>query len=626
LFTTLFLAGVFLVSLPARAQSIKVTSAVPDTAEQGMVDLVVTIGGENFGKGSKVAFFVTGTTNPGGIVVKGVKFKDSKTLDATIDVAPDAQTDLKFDIQVMSNGRTGKGTELFSVRVKQTGVDTTPPGTVTDLHTLDVGFNTAVFSWTAPADDGYNSTSGPAARYELYVRKGFSDVTPSCGPYNETVPLQLLPPYPDPCQVAQAAYGAPGQPGGTDTAIMRFLEPNTQYWAIVRNVDDAPQPNWSDIDYSRQLSFATGPFPETPWSASIVDFCRPSESCWGHAARDNPRFDFDAAGNPVVFFTKDGVGELASWTGSGWQPESLPQSVTIDLSNWVYDFAFDRVSGQATIASAVPGNRTALKFYRRTGATSDPWPAEIVATGDVRSAILRFNPTTLTPTIAYTAAKGSSSRVLRLAERGGSSWVSKDVVSGVAWANGLAFDGNGNPAVSLVQDVNGAPALRFALRQGGSWSVETADLNPGGLYTTLHYTTVAFDPSRNDFSVAGVFRDSTLKLARVRFCDRTGAGWSCVTIEEADYFVDGVSLAFAVDGTAYLAYQIMPTLFVRVRSPGGESWTLEYADWNAGLTHPDLRLGPDGQPGVAYRGYHDPSGVLQASYPMCFARRSPPSP
>ena len=140
----------------------------------------------------------------------------------------------------------------------------------------------------------------------------------------------------------------------------------------MRNVDDAPQPNWSDIDYSHQLSFTTGPFPETPWSTSIVDFCRPTESCWGHAARDNPRFDFDAAGNPAVFFTENGVGELASWKGNGWQLEALPQSVAIDSSNWAYDFAFDPTNGQATIASAVPGIRTALKFYRRTGATPPP--------------------------------------------------------------------------------------------------------------------------------------------------------------------------------------------------------------------------------------------------------------
>ena len=190
----LVLAGVLVSALPAHAQPIKVTSAVPDTADQGVEDLVVTVGGENFGKGSKVAFFVTGTTNPGGITVKGVKFVNTKTIETTIDVAPDAQTELKFDIQVMSNGRTGKGTELFKVLVKQTGVDTTPPGTVLDLHTVDVGFNSAVFQWTAPADDGYNATSGPAASYELYVRKGYSDTTQFCGPYDETVPLQMLPP------------------------------------------------------------------------------------------------------------------------------------------------------------------------------------------------------------------------------------------------------------------------------------------------------------------------------------------------------------------------------------------------------------------------------------------------
>jgi hypothetical protein len=116
----LLLAGLLLWGLPASAQAIKVTSAVPDVTDQGTVGLVVTIGGENFGKSSRVNFYVTGTTNPGGITVRNVNYKNPQTLVATIDVAPDAQTTLKFDIQVMSNGRTGKGTELFKV-VKPTG-------------------------------------------------------------------------------------------------------------------------------------------------------------------------------------------------------------------------------------------------------------------------------------------------------------------------------------------------------------------------------------------------------------------------------------------------------------------------------------------------------------------------
>jgi hypothetical protein len=99
-----------LLSLPAQAQTITVTSAVPDATDQGTVDLVVTISGDGFTRGAKADFFVTGTTDRGGITVKNVKYKNPKTLEATIDVAPDAQTQLKFDIQVYSNGRTGKGT------------------------------------------------------------------------------------------------------------------------------------------------------------------------------------------------------------------------------------------------------------------------------------------------------------------------------------------------------------------------------------------------------------------------------------------------------------------------------------------------------------------------------------
>lgn len=63
-----------------------------------------------------MSFVVTGTTNPGGITVKSTRYRNPKTIEATIDVAPDAQTQLKFDIQVQVGTRTGKGTELFSVK------------------------------------------------------------------------------------------------------------------------------------------------------------------------------------------------------------------------------------------------------------------------------------------------------------------------------------------------------------------------------------------------------------------------------------------------------------------------------------------------------------------------------
>ena len=172
LLVALLLAGLLLAA-PAGAQTITVTSAVPEMADQGTLGLVVAVSGGGFDKGSKVAFFVTGTTNPGGITVKSVKYKNPKALEATIDVAPDAQTTLKFDIQVTSGSRTGKGTELFKVNVKVTGGDLTPPGIVTDLQAVEgqVGFNTAFsvgpllrMTGTTPAAARRRSTTCASAK------------------------------------------------------------------------------------------------------------------------------------------------------------------------------------------------------------------------------------------------------------------------------------------------------------------------------------------------------------------------------------------------------------------------------------------------------------------------------
>ena len=111
----LLLVGLFFFSAPSYAEDPVVDSADPSSTEQGTYDLEVTVVGENFGADSEVDFFVTNTENPGGIKVKNVKRKNPKTLKVTIDVDPDAQTDLDFDIEVRSGGRTGKGTELFRV-------------------------------------------------------------------------------------------------------------------------------------------------------------------------------------------------------------------------------------------------------------------------------------------------------------------------------------------------------------------------------------------------------------------------------------------------------------------------------------------------------------------------------
>jgi hypothetical protein len=109
--------GSLLLVLTATAwsQTIQVTSATPSTAPQGTVSLNVTVAGNGFKKGAKAHWFVTGTTNPGGVTVNSTTVNSSSQLTANITVATDAVL-ANFDIQVANaDGRTGVGSELFAI-------------------------------------------------------------------------------------------------------------------------------------------------------------------------------------------------------------------------------------------------------------------------------------------------------------------------------------------------------------------------------------------------------------------------------------------------------------------------------------------------------------------------------
>jgi len=108
----------------AALAQVKVTAATPASAYQGTIALEVVVSGSGFDPSAKVQYFVTGTTNPGGITVRNVVFRSSKELVTTIDVTDMAALAF-FDIQVtLDSGRKGKGTTLFSVKSRSTSTDT----------------------------------------------------------------------------------------------------------------------------------------------------------------------------------------------------------------------------------------------------------------------------------------------------------------------------------------------------------------------------------------------------------------------------------------------------------------------------------------------------------------------
>src|SRR5437762_4329884 len=129
--SVLFCVVVFLAAVSTRRMSaqIQVDSATPNAAPQGTVTLDVAITGNGFKKGATAQWFITGTTNPGGVTVNSTAFKGSTQLTANITVAADA-TISGFDIVVKNtDGRTGKGTDKFAVTVKGTPIGCSTTGT-----------------------------------------------------------------------------------------------------------------------------------------------------------------------------------------------------------------------------------------------------------------------------------------------------------------------------------------------------------------------------------------------------------------------------------------------------------------------------------------------------------------
>jgi hypothetical protein len=118
----------FLDGASAVAQ-IQVNSSSPSAAPQGTVNLNVTVNGSGFKKGAKAQWFVTGTTNPGGVTVNSTTFNGSSSLTANITIASGA-TLSGFDVLVTNtDGRTGKGTDLFTVTQQGTPIGCSTTGT-----------------------------------------------------------------------------------------------------------------------------------------------------------------------------------------------------------------------------------------------------------------------------------------------------------------------------------------------------------------------------------------------------------------------------------------------------------------------------------------------------------------
>ena len=425
------LCTMLLCALPAFAQDPEVNSAEPSSAEQETTDLVVTVGGDNFGSDSAVDFFVTGTGDSGGIHVKKVKRQGPKTLKVTIDVDSEATVD-GFDIQVQSRGRTGKGIELFRVIEKTHPTpDKTPPGQPTNLSAATT-YGSVSLSWTMPADDGTDAASGSVERCAYYDGGG-EDWR------NFTWPL-CNPAYPW------------GGPGILQVCLLNNLDPGTTYsWGVVC-VDEA-----GNESIPAPIEFTTPTFTRDP-SWTIEEVPIPLEGLVGH--------QFDPAGNVVI------GGVMGLWDQVGKRKWSLiPTEIRIITGTWddqskMWSWSYEDVPGVANRLQIDPTSgrpafqggdvidvRNGLRDLVYTYHDGDAWRNEIITTEPrLRNALgFAFDPNTSQPVIAWCSADEAGG--VRLARRvDADQWSIKSVSQEECWdmprSAGLAFDGDGKPAIT----------------------------------------------------------------------------------------------------------------------------------------------------------------------------------
>ncbi len=588
---------------------IVVSTADPDTTEQGTYDLEVLVGGDNFPSDPAVDFFVTGSEDPGGITVKKVKRQGPKNLKVTIDVAEDAQFQLRFDIEVRSrsNGRSGKGTELFAVTEKQPGgQDTTPPAEVYDLELVGQpslqadGDYEALFTWTAPADD-----HGALAEYWLKVRPGGSFALED---WDEFMPSL----YRD----ATWWPPAPGAPGTPESGAPRFLAPETEYTAALRSAD--PSGNWSGL--SNTVTFLTGPAPPSDWLAEEIDSCPPGSD---PGSIPDVALTYGSDGRPAVFYAKgcDPSGPpayVARSTPTGWDRVGVDFPLGESPA-----FEIDPSADQPAILASPLAPQTELSLHRWTGTA---WDSEVIDSGKFpygeRDLAAYSDGSTQLLAAAYRAKPKGRSSSVRLALWDGVAWEKHDISSSYNRGNAaVAFDDLGRAAVAYEDDTDGdgsPDTLQFALWNGTSWETETIDdpQDPGhpicGWGASLEW-----NAARGEFWASHLcVNDGPGYSQRVRICGQASpAGtWQCSDLplpeDDEDDALGGGPLAFDPQGIAYVAVSVgesdgglqavgygLLRLWSRDTQDPSSAWSSETVDWTTDAS--DLRVDPvSGEPAV----------------------------
>ena len=267
---------------------IQVNSASPSAAPQGTTNLNVGISGSGFKKGAKAQWFVTGTTNPGGVTVNSTTFNNSGQVTANITIASDAVIS-GFDIAVTNtDGRTGKGTDKFAVL----------NSAAANHGCADIPISFTFLATTVAPAAISNDTSGTPyqglSNTVIHICSGTNDATMVLAHSSRSVSIQ----FPEPIPGSIIVAGPPSFAGGPAFQSQPFFNvrnvlnsgkitatsPATDFYTrMVVNYLDAPDGHSYGLRYHPDDSACPlGILPCAPDldAPTIADMNQPVETSW----------------------------------------------------------------------------------------------------------------------------------------------------------------------------------------------------------------------------------------------------------------------------------------------------------------------------------------------------------
>jgi hypothetical protein len=179
--------------------------------------------------------------------------------------------------------------------------------------------------------------------------------------------------------------------------------------------------------------------------------------------------EIDAIGNPHVSYYEDRSLKYATKSNGGWSREKVDSSVfvTVGLYN---SLALDG-DGDAHISYIDDTNHHLKYATNRTGA----WTTEIVDPGGGAMTSIAVDYYGI-PHISYTSSANEMKYAVWVGGTAGncfagSNWDCEAIPGVYGFDSSLALDANGNPHIVF----SFSPDLKYATKNGGSWTIETID-------------------------------------------------------------------------------------------------------------------------------------------------------